>query len=740
MRVVLVAPPTPNPSPTYFGPPMGLALLGALLEARGHSVRGYDWDRSTLEAMLDDLPRLLAEDRPELFGISCLSITRGQSFALARRVRELAPSVPIIFGGPYPSIEPVEILERTPADFVCIGDGEETLPELCDALGEGRDPKSVPGLCLRAASGTERTAPRPDFTELDRLPYPNLDLFDVRGELEKRRRNDAAERDQGLSSKGRPPYLARTALMVLGSRGCVWRCDFCPMSKFKGRTRMHSPAYVADYIEYLVNRYDQREFVFGDNTLTWHRPHAVQLFERLAAKRLDISWICMTRADRVDPELLRLMRAAGCREISYGIESGSPEVQQAMRKKLKLGSVVRAFHDTHDAGINSTCMLMIGNRGETRESVRATSGLVRDADPDRILIWTTRLYPGTVLHDVAVAEGVISRDYYADEMAPAPFYTGENSSAELSKLETLLQHRTIWVDASPEVPLADVDRDLRLSAWRAEAGVVLGGPGGEPLSRPDFDSVLEAGKRWAKRVLLVTSAEPLAQRATVSRVQRANVVRGIVVPLWSMSDAHHDSRVGRSGALLDTRKGILRWTRDDASALGLAMLDKFNVSTLPAWVRWLRDHRMREAVFVYGRSAALWQAMPEADLPSLAETHDSLLRARETAREVGLELWASGLPRCMVPEGVELFEAARPFDERVRPGGEPENLSIARRREHKRFHDSCEGCTLAGECEGVWHAAPDAPAALRPGRDAAEPARLPLVQKAQPSESALRAR
>lgn len=734
MKIVLVAPPTPNPSPSYFGPPMGLALLGALLEREGHQVKGYDWDRSTLEAMLDDVPRLLEEDRPELLGISCLSITRGQSFALARRVKELAPTLPIIFGGPYPTIEPNEILERTPADFVCIGDGEETLPELVRALAAGGDVAQVPGLCLRSKTGITRTAPRPDFTELDQLPYPNLDLFGVAEELRKYRRGDAAERDAGLFAKGKGPYLARSALMVLGSRGCVWRCDFCPMSKFKGRTRMHSPAYIANYIEHLVERYGHRDFVFGDNTLTWLRPHSVELFGLMIEKQLGIEWICMTRADRVDPELLDLMHAAGCREISFGIESGAAAVHQAMKKKLKLGSVVQAFHDTHAAGINSTCMLMIGNRGETRDSLRETTGLVRDTDADRILIWTTRLYPGTVLHDVAVEQGVLGADYYADEMAPAPFYTGENSAAELTRMEKMLQHRTLWVDVGPEIPLETLDRNLRLSTWRAEAGTVLGGAAGEPFERPDFFELLERSKRWdTKRVLVQTHARRLADRAFFRKAQQANAIRGLVVPLWSLSDAHHDARVASPGALLETRKGLLRWTRDGGMALAFALLDKFNVATVRAWIRWLAEHRVTEVCLVYGQTPAGWQRVPAGELPSLSEASDAMFAAAEEARDVSLELSVSGLPRCLLPADLELFEQCRPFDEWVHADGEPENLSRTRRNDAKRFVPACAGCAFEGQCEGIWREVDERAAAtsvrpsanpLAPGKSGSQPVEL----------------
>lgn len=703
MKVVLISPPTPNPATSYFGPPMGLALLGALLKERGHGVRGYDWDRSTLEAMIEDVPRMLAEDAPGLVGISILSITRGPGFTLARKIRELAPELPIVIGGPYATLAPEEMLQRAPANFVCVGDGEETLPELVEVLVAGGDPAAVSGLALRRDGQIIRTLPRADFTDLDSLPYPDLDMFDVAGNLAKYQNPAAKARHADLRSKGRTPYVPYAALMVLGSRGCVWRCDFCPMSKFNGRTRMHSPAYIAEYMEFLVKRYNHREMVFGDNTLTWWREHSVELFNRLIEKNLGLEWICMTRADMVDPELLALMHGAGCREISYGIESGSEVVHRTIKKKLRLHKVKDAFAEVHAAGINSTCMLMVGNRGETRETLRHTTGLLREVDPDRILIWTTKVYPGTVLHDAAVEQGVIGPNYYDDDFAPAPYYTGEHNAAELAELEGMLLHRSVWVDAGEETSAARIDRDFRMSNWRASGGTVIGGPGVEPLARTDIFELFAAAKTHdTKFVILETSAAPLVDRKFCERVHLANAVRELVVPLWSMNDRHHDVRVGKPGALLATRKGLLRWTTQPMQVRALLMLDRFDVHQIRPWIRWLKEHRVTEAVLVFGETMAGWQKVPTADLPTLAEASAAVVAAADEARSLGLRFSASGLPRCLVPTEVEIFEQSRPFDESVTAEGEPFNLALSQRESRKQFAPACEGCALRNQCEGLW--------------------------------------
>lgn len=307
----------------------------------------------------------------------------------------------------------------------------------------------------------------------------------------------------------------------------------------------------------------------------------------------------------------------------------------------------------------------------------------------------------------------------------------------------MLQHRHAWIDVGPSADLARIDHDLRMSTWRAEGGTVLGAPPGadgarvDPFERPDFWDILERGKQHqTKNVVVETDAHALAKMAVCERAHRSSGIAGIQVPLWSMSDAHHDARVGRPGALLRTRQGIARWARDHAFVRAIAMLDRFNVGTAWQWVRWMKEHRITEAVLVVGESPTGWQSLPTTDVPDLREASEAIARAAQEGARLGLRVLASGLPRCHVPEGVELFEGTRPFDEAITEDGEPYNLSIARRETKKRFGESCEGCTLRGQCEGVWSAAWDerTESLLRPRLDpkaglrAAPPTKLRVLR------------
>jgi len=710
LKTLLLFAPTPNPSPSYFGPPYGVALLGAILRRAGQEVVARDYDGQSVADMEEDLPKVLAEHRPDLVGISCLSVNRGSSIAAARRIRAVAPDVPIIVGGPFPSLYPEVMFRRAPIDMVCIGDGDETLLEVSEALRDGGDLRDIPGLMLRGEDGELfRTPQRPRFTDLDSLPYPDMTLFDVPGLLASHTLPEVRRSMKRIRVDAREPIVSDAMMMVMTSRGCAWSCSFCPLSKWEGKTLFHSPTYVADMIEHYVAEYGHRTFVFGDNTLSYPKKRIIALCDEIIARGLDIEWICMTRADMVDRTVLAKMAAAGCKEISYGIESLDARVQKAMGKKLSVHRGPPAFELTHEAGISSCMMMMVGNEGETRATMRHTVGTARDVQPDRVLIWTTKVYPGTRLWDHAVEQGVIPPGYLDDDFSEALDYTGENDASELRRLERMLQPRTTYVPAPADPGDASreaLERDLLMGIWRGSV-VVLGGEH-DPLARDDLPGLVSWGKARGLRALwLHTDAQAMAQKLTRWRVQEVadNVLAGLVVPLFSPNERDHDARVGAAGALRATRKGILSWTRNNKSPVhAWCYLDRANVGHTAAWVEWLHAHGVGEVSFVFGADPAGWAAVPTDQLPSLREAGAAVLEAWRTATPLGMTLDAVGLPECVLtrgPEDLEVHELGRPFDELIGDDGAPTVRSPARRAD-KSMAEACARCAVADGCEGVW--------------------------------------
>ena len=706
MKVLLLAPTTPNPAPSYFGPPYALALFGAMLQERGHTVTAADLSREDEAGFQSALPALIERDEPDLIGITCLGINRGITVRAVRRLKELRPDVPIIVGGAYPTQAPAEFFERSPVDYICVGDGEETLLELVEALEAGRSAQGIRGLWYRDGDQVLQNLPRAAFTDLDALPFPDFDLFQARERLEAAasHRVDAALVGAGID--GRVGYRPNAALMVIGSRGCVFQCSFCPMSKENPRLRLHAPAYTAELMIHYRDKYGITDFVMGDNLFSVPRERAMKLCEELIAREAGLSWICMTRADTVDPELLAKMAEAGCREISYGVETLSWEVQRAMKKNLRTAPIVEVYQQTHDAGIQSNLMLMLGNEGESRASVRATAAGCRDIHPDRILLNTTKVYSGTVLFDRAVEKGMYEPEYFTKEDPEVREYTAENGVEELRVFERMLHKRTTYLqltDALLAEPPdeAAIERAAAVMDLRSERVLldIEGLAGLEQL----MPLLLRCGWLSVKRLWLHTDGDLLRSTSRRLLVQKSKRVSGVIVPFYSMSEAHHDHIAGRKGAWMASRKGFFSWTRGGGKGTIWAYLDRFNVSRAADQVRWAVEHKAHSLLFIVGSDPAGWHTT--ADLPDLAEAGRAVSAALRVGRELGLPIEVTGLPECLLDEEpLALQDLWRPFDEVMVGGADP--VPAAERRMADKHHVAdCERCHVRHHCEGLWRRA-----------------------------------
>ena len=712
IKTVLINPPNPDPPPSYFGPPYGLSLLGAVLGRAGHPVHGHDCDRWTRAEALGRIPAAVKRGGADVVGISCQSSNRWSALALADEVKRLSPQAAVVIGGPFATVAPEFVLERSRADFAAVGDGEETLLELVESLKDGRPAQAVRGLAFRSCGAVRKSPARGPFLDLDSLPYPAFHLFAAARQLTRLDRPPARVPD---TAAGRRAAAVHSALMVLGSRGCVHRCVFCPMSGSRGPVRRHSPEYVAGMLAHLARRYGWRRFVFGDNYFTLDRGWAREICERLIGRGPSLDWICMTRPDAVDPGLLRRMALAGCREISYGLESGSPLIQKRIGKNIRMDRVAPALLATRQAGISSVLMLMVGSPGESRRTIRETAAFCRDLEPDRLLIHTTRVYPGTKLHDLADRQGVIPEDFYDRDDPHAPPYTGELSLRELASLRGMLQPRTVYVSARAgcgngccslrrppagggRVPLG---RLIALASLRAER-IVLGG--GDPFLRKDLPALLKLGRRLQVHGLwFYTTGRPLARMRTFAPLLQDDLVRGIVVPLFSPEPQRHDRCARVEGALLQTRLGMLRWKKAGGSIEAWAFLDRDNIVRLPEWLRWLAGHGVANAVFIHGCSPSGWGRAPWRDLPRLRDSARALREARPLAERLGVGVASFGIPECLAPDrAFPHAESRHVFDEALSPGGEPVALGARRRRRLKVKPQACRKCRLRQRCEGVW--------------------------------------
>ncbi|MDP3541825.1 MAG: radical SAM protein [Elusimicrobiota bacterium] len=714
MKVLLLNPLNPDPPPAYFGPPYGLSLLGAVLKARGVRVLGRDYDRFTAEAMLADAAALVEAERPDLIGVSCQSSNRGAVSVLVRALKTRSPGLRVVVGGAFATSDPEVVLRRTGADWVAVGDGEETLPELVVDLEKGGDGRGIAGLVWSEGGRPARAPERAPFRDLDSLPDPDFDLFDAAASLARFRRPRAEELAGPVTAAGRRCLAMHSAIMLLSSRGCVYRCVFCPMSTVKGKPRLHAPSRFVRQVAMMARRYRWRDFVFGDNFFTRDRARVLEICALLRREAPGIQWICMTRADAMDPVLARAMAAAGCREISYGVESGSPRVQKAIGKRLDLSLVPAAFAATREAGMQAVLMLMVGNPGDDLESARETADFLRGVEPDRVLVHKTKVYPGTGIHATAAAAGVVPAGFYDGDDREAPVYTVERTLAQIEEMKALLPSRTHYVEAAPgcvngccalrrpaqRIPHRGLSAALAQSSLRAERAV-LGA--GESLLVPGLEGLLDDAETLQLHDLsLYTTARPLADARLVARLRARREMRRVVVPLFSPDAARHDARARVPGALAQTTIGLRHWQRAGGEAWVWLLPMQDDLSGLAAWVRRLAAEGAREALLCHREPPPGWGGLPLEDSPRMKPFAAAAAAAAAAAGEAGLAFSVFGLPPCLWDGKIAPRHEDRAlYDEAV--SGAPAAVSLrARRLPRLAFGDACGGCARRASCDGVW--------------------------------------
>jgi anaerobic magnesium-protoporphyrin IX monomethyl ester cyclase len=363
-------------------PPLGIAYIADAIRRAGHEVELLDLNISGLS--LRRLDAVMERVRPDLVGISAHTETYPNALRIAEHLKQIAPEMPVVFGGPHPSILPVEVLSEPSVDFVVVGEGERTLVELVAAL-EVAEPagfsaiKGLGWLDAGAPVVNERREPmRPDEVGLPARDLLSLEFYS-------------------------------DAFNVLTARGgCPYRCPFCSASFiWHGVHRQRSAGAVVDEVEMLARDHGARFFFFVDDIFTLNRRWVDELLVELERSAGVLTWGCATRVDLVDAELLKRMAAAGCTGIQFGVESGSQTILDSV-KGIEKDRALHAVQWAIDAGIRATASFMVPFPDDTLETLQETFAFMRelqDAGAELMMSYTAP-FPGTLFYEKAEELGL----------------------------------------------------------------------------------------------------------------------------------------------------------------------------------------------------------------------------------------------------------------------------------------------------------------------------------------------
>ncbi len=368
--------------------PLGLGYIAAFLERSGAKVAILD--NSIEELGPAEFKRKVLELRPLIVGISVSSSSHNTALELARLVKEADGSVLVAAGGSHASALPHKILENPCVDFVVRGEGEETSLELLKAVKEGTDPAAVKGLVFRSGGQVIETPERPPVQDIDTLPFPAHHLM----------------RMGQYSLPASRRLTSAPAAAIITSRGCPYGCYFCSHNNvFKGKVRFRSPKSVLAEIKHLRENFGVGEILFWDDSFLLDKERALEICGLIRESGIKITWSCSSRVDHITADLAREMRAAGCRLVSFGVESGSPEIRAKLNKGTDLEQIRRAVKICREHDLLSFCSFMLGTPGETEETAAETIAFARELDPDFAICCIFAPLPGSVFFDRFVLEG-----------------------------------------------------------------------------------------------------------------------------------------------------------------------------------------------------------------------------------------------------------------------------------------------------------------------------------------------
>jgi len=399
MRILLVV--YDNGSYVHWFP-QGIAYIAAVLRQAGHEVAIYNQDLHHYPE--EHLTKYLDRNRFDAVGVSVIA-----GYYQYRKLLKISEAInrsknrPLyIIGGHGPSPEPEYFIDKTGADIIVIGEGEEITIELFAALVSKKSLKSVKGIAFKDGNKVVINERRPLIKDIDAIPMPAFDMFPIEHYRLLRMPNCES---------------SDFVMPMLSGRGCKFRCTFCYRMDKGFRPRKNEA--IIEEIKYLKKNHGITYIAFSDELLMSSVERTESFCRDFIKEKLNIKWDCNGRLNYAKPDLLRLMREAGCVFINYGIEAVDDNVLKNMHKALTVKQIEKGIEMTLQAGVSPGLNIIFGNVGDNKETLKkGVDFLIKYDDGAQMrTIRPVTPYPGSELYYYAIERGLLKdcADFYENK-------------------------------------------------------------------------------------------------------------------------------------------------------------------------------------------------------------------------------------------------------------------------------------------------------------------------------------
>lgn len=408
INCLLIAPPNPY-SHTVPYPYLGLCYMAGMLKARDISTEILDC--SVLKLKTGDVVNEATRLKPLVIGISAMSMNLRVCYQIIQALKAKCSEAKIVIGGAHVNADR-DIVAHMGLEYGFQGESEFSFAEFCEGIIRDVAVTDIPGLIVNN-EGIISAQPPAIIDDIDKLPPPAYELLPL--------------------DRYRSALSGLKTISMITSRGCPYNCVFCSRTN-RSHYRFLSAEKVVSQIQILVRRYGFEHIEFVDELFTLHRARTIEICNKILEQKLNFTWSLLSRADKIDDDILMVMKEAGCARINLGVETGSERVRFVDNKKINNEKYVKAVKLCRKHGIKTNGFYILGHPSETVQEMWQTIKFARQLNTDTFNINKMIPLPDSELYETAVASGQLSRDVWRSFMLGErshPIYYPEGVSSKV---------------------------------------------------------------------------------------------------------------------------------------------------------------------------------------------------------------------------------------------------------------------------------------------------------------------